>query len=150
MKTIRISTKQAEEFFRNEVLFEESRIDGYTLEDMVTILTGEEYKYVSSQLDGIIIAVTAYKKDSKGPSAEVHTFVLPEHRKHSIEALKSHVEYFKREKINYLFTTCSNHNKKVINFLTKRLGFTIYEVFGVPNTKDGKPVTLYDLMKVVV
>ena len=149
MKTLKINKEQAGEFFRNEVLFEDSRIDGYTIDDMVEILTGDEYQFISSQCYGYTIAVTAYKTSPDKLSSEVHTFVLPEHRTHATQALRGHVAYFKSLGLRHLFTTCSNYNKKVMNFLIKRLGFVVYDAFPIPDTRDGEPVTLYNLYKAV-
>lgn len=149
MITYRISKAQAEEFFRNEVLFEDSRIDGYTLDDMVRILTGDSFKFICSGIGDTIIAVTAFKKVREDLGAEVHTFVLPLHRKYAVEALKSHIKYLGHCRIPHLYTTCSNYNMKVMNFLIKRLGFYVYNSFEVPETRDGEPVILYNLCKVV-
>lgn len=149
MKTVLISKDQAGEFFRNEVLFKDSRIDGYSMDDMVRILTDDKFQFISSQINGFIIAVTAFEIDSLGGGADVHTFVLPEHRKYATRALRNHIEYFKSKDIRVLFTTCSNYNMKVMNFLIKRLGFVIHKVFDITETRDGNPVTLYNLHKVV-
>lgn len=134
-------------FFNNDHLWERSRVDGYTKEDMIHSLTDWDCQYVVTEIDEEVASITSYKDLGDG-SCEVHTFVLPKYLKRSEEILKSHIDVFWDEGFMYLYTVCSHRNMDVKNFLIKRLGFTHYDITtSYSHTIDGEPITIYKLMK---
>lgn len=139
---------KAREFFRNEHLFEVSRIDGKDMDDMLIALC-EDQEFIVTEIDSKIVAITSFKEHSHFSfCADVHTYVLPSYKMEAVSILEGHLEWFKSNLFLYIFTMSSDDNKATTNFLTKRLGFSVISAHKYESvTKDGKPITIYNLYK---
>lgn len=147
IKPTRVTKVQAAEFFSHPALWDGNRIDGKTQKDLVEVMT-RETSFLGTFEDGKLVAVTAYRGDSKTRTAEVHTFVHPDHRSLAVEALRGHMQHLYSELgYKFLLTTCSQFNVAVINFLVKRLGFKVYGVYHNNEiTRDGIPLKVAKLV----
>lgn len=144
------STNQISKFFENDVLWKNSRVDGYTVEDLVwTLVRPPNFFVVTRDEEENLICVTSCCQLSEN-SVELHTFILPGLKKLSVEVFKKHLELLKVVGFDHAYTTVSHFNMNVKNFLENRLGFeTISFVDCTEQTRDGVPLTLYNLSKVL-
>ncbi len=129
--------QEEEVLFWHPELWDQCRVDGHTQDSMVSRLLGNS-NFVVSYYGNIPIAITAYSPMESviRTACEAHTFVLPEYRKDAQHILMGHVEYIKKGGYKYIKTLCSSRNKKVMNFLIKRLGFREVLEFETPLTVD--------------
>lgn len=136
-------------FFYHDALWEASRVDGKTKEDMVRFTCDNADFFITTKVDDVDACITSCTHLSEG-CAEVHTFVLPEYRKVSDEILDSHLLALEALGYKHLYTVCSSNNKSVKRFLEKRLGFKTYAEFTSGLVKvDGKMPVIYRLVKIL-
>jgi len=139
--------EEAQAFYHNEVLWEAARIDGFFIEDMVRILTEEDCDHLIWKDMGKVGCVTSYKP-IREDSLEVHTFVLPVYKMISADILEEHMMFFKKRGYKFLYTACSSRNTAVLNFLIKRLGFSVYGFDSSSKiTVDGHVIGIHSLIK---
>lgn len=136
-------------FFAHDALWEASRIDGKTKEDLVRVTYDNADFFITTKVDNIDACITACTNLTEGV-AEVHTFVLPEYRKVSDEILGSHLLALEALGYKQLYTVCSSRNKSAKRFLEKRLGFETYAEFTCGLIKiDGEMPVVYRLVKIL-
>lgn len=135
-----------QEIFKHPKLWESSRVDGKTVDDLVCCIFNRPTFFLETRMHGDIMASTACEEVGY-KMLDVHTFVLPQYINLSKEVLASHIGLFREHGYKHLFTCCSHKNMSVVNFLKKRLGFTVYKTKGSSITKDGEPLTLMHLHK---
>lgn len=134
-------------FFAHDALWEASRIDGKTVEDLVEVTYKGADFFITTKIDDVDACITACTHLSEG-CVEVHTFVLPRYRGESDSILESHMLSLEALGYKSIYTVCSSRNKIVKNFLEKRLGFETYAEFTCGLLKvDGVMPVVYRLVK---
>ena len=134
-------------FYRNEVLFEASRVDGMSMDDFIRgSIEGDKF-FIACYKDDKLISLMSCKTDEDGVS-EVHTFVLPEYKKLSPEIINKQIDFVRKSGAKCVVTSCSSKNLAVKNFLIKRIGFEVIRF--IPDTsaiKDGERLDIYVFIK---
>lgn len=137
------------EFFRHPELWESSRVDGKTQDDLVEQLHTKADFFVTAKVDGELACVLNCNFLRKGEVVEFHGFVVPDYRRVAKNLLDGCMELLSNHFVCAV-TCCSDNNKDVQNFLEKRLGFEVFEKYISGNVKvDGEFITVYRLRKVL-